>query len=126
MAEAIVNARAGDRWRASSAGTRPAGFVHPLALRALLEVGIIAAGLRSKPVDEFRDAELDIVVTVCDQASEECPLWLGKGRKLHRGFPDPSLARGNEAEVMAVFRSVRDSMEKQILALLKENEVDTG
>ena len=121
-----MNARAGDEWRAFSAGTRPAGFVHPLALRALLEVGISAAGLRSKSVDEFRDADLDLVVTVCDQASEECPLWLGKGRKIHRGFSDPSKTRGNEAEVMAAFRSVLDSMEQQILALLKESEVDTG
>ena len=75
MAEAIVNARLGDVWQAVSAGTAPAGYVHPLAVRALAEIGIEHTG-RSKGVDEFRDATFDLVVTVCDSAAEACPVWL--------------------------------------------------
>ena len=119
MAEAIVNARAGDAWLAFSAGTRPAGFVHPLALRALQEIGIEASGAWSKSVDEFLGQDFDLVVTVCDQASEECPLWLGAAKRVHVGFPDPAKAMGGEAEVMAEFRSVRDSMGERVLRFLQ-------
>jgi arsenate reductase len=118
MAEAIVNARDGDRWQAFSAGTRPAGFVHPMALRALAEIGIDASRARSKPVDEFRGQPFDLVVTVCDQAAEECPVWLGSGKRVHIDFPDPARVQGEEAQIMAAFRSVRDGMQREILALL--------
>lgn len=120
MAEAIVNARWGDRWQAFSAGTHPTGYVHPLALRALTEVGIDHAGARSKPADEFREMPLDLVVAVCDDAAEECPVWLGQGKWVHLGFPDPAKATGSEDEVMAVFRAVRDQIEERVGALLKE------
>jgi len=119
MAEAIVNARLGDQWEAVSAGTKPAGYVHPNALRALAEIGIVHHG-RSKNADEFRDTPLDLVVTVCDSAAEECPIWLGLGRRLHRSFPDPAKAEGTDEEVMAVFRAVRDDMVRDIPALLAE------
>ena len=79
MAEAIVNARLGDAWQAFSAGTKPAGYVHPKALTALSEIGIQHTG-RSKMADEFRDVDFDLVVTVCDSAAEECPVWLGMGK----------------------------------------------
>jgi arsenate reductase len=118
MAEAIVNARLGDAWLAASAGTAPAGCVHPLAVRALAEIGIEHAG-RSKHVDEFRDAPLDLVVTVCDSAAEECPLWLGPGRRMHLSFPDPAKATGTEEEVMDAFRRVRDDIAIRIPALLQ-------
>jgi arsenate reductase (thioredoxin) len=121
MAEAIVNARLGDAWQAASAGTAPAGYVHPLAVRALAEIGIAHAG-RSKHVDEFRDAPFDLVVTVCDSAAEECPLWLGRGRRVHLSFPDPAKAAGTEAEVMAAFRRVRDDIAAQIPALLRSED----
>jgi arsenate reductase len=118
MAEAIVNARLGETWQAVSAGTAPSGYVHPLALRALAEIGIEHAG-RSKHVDEFRDAAFGLVVTVCDSAAEACPLWLGKGRRVHLGFLDPAKATGTEEEVMAAFRRVRDEIAAQIPALLQ-------
>jgi arsenate reductase len=118
MAEAIVNARLGDSWLAVSAGTAPAGTVHPLAVRALAEIGIEHAG-RSKHVDEFQNVAFDLVVTVCDSAAEECPLWLGRGRRVHLGFPDPAKATGSEEEVMAAFRRVRNDMATQIPALLQ-------
>lgn len=130
MAEAIVNARLGDRWEAVSAGVEPAGYVHPLALRALAEIGIEHRG-RSKHADEFRGVPFDLVVTVCDDAAENCPVWLpapgvqsqgGQGKRVHLGFPDPARATGTDDEVMAVFRQVRDDIARRVPALLQEHE----
>ena len=95
MAEAIVNARLGDAWQAFSAGTEPAGQVHPFALRVLMEMGIEHQG-RTKGATEFRDVALDLVVTVCDDAAESCPLWLGSGRRVHLGLPDPARPRAQK------------------------------
>ena len=117
MAEAIVNARLGDRWQAFSAGTRPAGFVHPKAIAALAEIGIQHHG-RSKLADEFREADLDVVVTVCDSAAEECPIWVRKGQRIHLSFPDPAKAEGTDEQIMDVFRAVRDDIEKEMVRLL--------
>ena len=116
MAEAIVNARLGDTWQAVSAGTKPAGYVHPKVLAALAEIGIQHTG-RSKPANEFKDMDFDLVVTVCDSAAEECPIWLGKGTRLHHSFPDPAKAEGTEEEIMNVFRAVRDDIEKEMIQL---------
>jgi len=115
MAEAIVNARMGEQWQAVSAGTKPAGYVHPKALEALREIGIQHKG-RSKRADEFRDAAFDLVVTVCDSAAEECPFWLGKGKRVHRGFPDPALT-----DDMDDFRQVRDNIAREMVKLLSEH-----
>jgi arsenate reductase len=112
MAEAIVNARLSETWEAVSAGTAPAGYIHPKALAALAEIGIQHIG-RSKVADEFRGTEFDLVVTLCDSAAEECPIWLGKGRRLHHSFPDPA-----KADTMDDFRKVRDDIEREIPRLL--------
>lgn len=120
MAEAIVNARIGDRWQAVSAGTKLAGYVHPKALTALSEIGIQHAG-RSRLVDEFRETNFDLVVTVCDSAAEECPVWIGKGKRTHHSFPDPAKAEGTDEEIMNVFRAVRDELEKEMIPLLLAN-----
>jgi arsenate reductase len=104
MAEAIVNARYAGEWQAFSAGTRPAGYVHPKALAVLEEIGIRHAG-RSKHVDELQDQDFDLVVTVCDAAAGDCPVWLGSGRKLHHSFFDPA-----QTDDLADFRRVRDEM----------------
>ncbi|MDZ4158417.1 MAG: arsenate reductase ArsC [Anaerolineaceae bacterium] len=114
MAEAIVNARLGADWEAFSAGTQPTGEVHPLAVRALQEIGIEFHG-RSKSVNEFKYIAFDLVITVCDHAAENCPLWLGNGQQAHLGFPDPVQAQGTEAEIMTVFRAVRDEIEAKVI-----------
>lgn len=118
MAQAIVNARLGDAWEAYSAGTKPAGYVHPLALRALAEIGIVHEG-RSKHADEYRTVPFDLVVTVCDDAAENCPVWLGRGKRMHLGFPDPAKATGDEEAVMIVFRAVRDDIARKVPELLQ-------
>jgi arsenate reductase len=118
MAEAIINAQLGDTWEAVSAGTQPAGYVHPKAVEVLQEIGIQHMG-RSKRADEFQGVDFDLVVTVCDSAAEECPVWLGKGKRVHHSFPDPAKAEGTNEEVMNVFRAVRDDIENEMIKLLK-------
>jgi arsenate reductase len=118
MAEGLVNHYLGDEWEAYSAGTDPAGHVHPLAVQAMRELDIDITLQRSKSTNEFREMELDTVVTVCDDAAENCPVWLGKGRKVHVGFEDPALATGSYAERLAVFRQVRDQIRREIFDLL--------
>ncbi|MEW6406963.1 MAG: arsenate reductase ArsC, partial [Chloroflexota bacterium] len=83
------------------------------ALAALEEIGIQHEG-RSKLADEFRGVDFDLVVTVCDSAAEECPVWLGKGRRVHHSFPDPV-----KMDDMRVFRKVRDAIEREIVPLLR-------
>ena len=112
MAEAIVNTRLSGEWQAVSAGIRPAGYVHPTALQVLEEIGIHHSG-RSKLADEFRGQDFDLVVTVCDSAAEECPVWLGKGKRIHHSFPDPAKTGHIED-----FRSVRDDIEHVLIPLL--------
>lgn len=116
MAEAIVNARMGERYAAFSAGSRPSGYVHPLAIKALAEIGIDHHG-KSKHVDEFRGQSFDYVITLCDPAADACPVWLGRGVRLHMPFQDPANASGTEAEQMAVFREVRDGILAQVSEL---------
>ncbi len=120
LAEAIVNAQLGDQWEAFSAGTKPIGYVHSQALRVLDEIGITHQE-RSKLADEFRAVTFDLVLTVCDSAAEECPVWLGQGKRVHLGFPDPAQAAGTEDEVLKVFRAVRDDMQTKILKLLGDS-----
>jgi arsenate reductase len=117
MAEAILNARQGDRYEAFSAGSHPTGFVHPLAKKALAEIGIDHRGT-SKHMDEFRGQSFDFVITLCDPAADECPVWLGRGMRLHMPFPDPANVKGSEAEQMVAFREVRDGIASQISELL--------
>jgi arsenate reductase len=119
MAEAIVNSRLGDLWDAFSAGSHPTGFVHPLAIKVLSEIGIEHQG-RTKSIDEFQGLSFDFVVTLCDDAADECPVWLGEGRRVHVPFPDPAKVTGGETEIMATFREVRDGIAKEIIQLLAQ------
>jgi arsenate reductase len=125
MAEAIVNTRLSDTWEAISAGTKPTGYVHPKAIQSLAEIGIEHLG-RSKSADEYRQTPFDLVVTVCDSASKECPAWLGKGKRVHMGFPDPAAARGEDDQVMKAFRQVRDEISQKIPKLLRQLEAEHG
>ena len=118
MAEAIVNARFPE-WKASSAGTKPAGYVHSKAIQALAEIGIAHTG-QSKQIDELPTKDFDLVVTVCDSAAEECPVWPGRaGKRVHHSFVDPAKAEGTDEEQMQVFRQVRSEMLEVISELLR-------
>ncbi len=118
MAEAIINARLGDEWQAYSAGTKPAGYVHPQALRALEEIGIHHQG-ESKHTDHIREITFDLVITVCSSAAKNCPVWLSAGRVIPYSFNDPAAIAGSEEEIMVGFRQVRDDINKHIPQILR-------
>ena len=122
MAEGLVNHFLGEHWEAFSAGTKPAGYVHPLAIQAMAELGIDISAQRSKSVDEFREAAFDLVVTVCDDAARNCPVWLGKGKRVHLGFLDPAAATGSEEERLELFRQVQDGLRQKVFACLERVE----
>jgi arsenate reductase len=118
MAEAIVNAKYPE-WQAYSAGTKPAGYVHELAIEALREIGIDHTG-ESKHINDLISKDFDLVITVCDSAAEECPVWPGKaGKRVHHSFVDPAKAEGTRGERLAVFRRVRSEMLEVIPTILK-------
>lgn len=118
MAEGLINAQLADRFVAFSAGTRPAGYVHPQAMAALAEIGIDISPYRSKSTDEFKGARFDVVITVCDNAAEDCPVWLGREQRVHIGFPDPAAAAPDEQARQ--FRAVRDAIQQQLLGYLRD------
>lgn len=122
MAEGLINHDLGDRWFAISAGTAPAGYVHPLAVQVMDEIGVNLSGQRSKSVDEFHAQRFDLVVTVCDSAAADCPVWLGPERRVHFPFPDPAQAGGTIAERLPAFRTVRDQIRSQLLPYLAATE----
>jgi arsenate reductase len=102
-------------WEVSSAGTSPAGQVHPLAVMVMGEESVDLTGALPQPVDAMVQQPFDYIITVCDQARESCPVFTGTvGRRMHIGFPDPARATGTEEEVLAVFRNVRDAIRQRI------------
>ena len=119
MAEAITNTLLTSEWKAYSAGTHPTGEIHPLAIQALHEIGIEHHGY-SKNVSELQDITFNLVVTVCDSAAEECPIWLGPGIRRHHSFPDPAKALGSEEVRLQAFRRVRDRIVIEIPNLLEK------
>jgi arsenate reductase len=119
MAEGLLRALASDRFDVVSAGTE-ANRVHPLAIRAMEEVGIDLRGHRSKTVDELLTEPWDYVITVCDSANERCPLFPGRTTRLHWSFEDPSAATGSEDERLAVFRRVRDAIAARLRGWVAE------
>jgi len=123
MAEALVNHDLGDRFEAFSAGTNPK-TPHPLALRALAEIGIQHSSARSKHMDEFADQKFDFVITLCDHANETCPLFFGGVRRAHLSFDDPDIAEGTDEEKLAVFHRVRDEIRKKVEAFLTQEHDD--
>ncbi|MDD5563018.1 MAG: arsenate reductase ArsC [Thermoanaerobaculaceae bacterium] len=119
MAQGWVNHLLGGRWEAHSAGTRPADRVHPLAVRAMAEVGVDISGGVPTPVARHLDAAWDLVITVCDSAKETCPLFPRPVEQIHVSFPDPSEVAGSEAERMAAFRAVRDDIRARLIPELE-------
>ena len=111
MAEGILRAAAGDLLDVLSAGSKPAGYVHPMAIRALAEIGIDISGHHSKHLDEFLDGNVETVITVCGNADQACPMFPGQVNRHHFPFFDPAHAEGSEEEQMAVFRRVRDEIQ---------------
>ena len=96
-----------------SAGTKPSSQVHPKAIQVMSELGIDLSKNHPKHTDQFINDRLDFVITVCDNAKESCPVFLGKvGKQLHIGFEDPAEVTGTEEEILSVFRRIRDEIKK--------------
>ena len=117
MAEGLLRHEAGDRYEVYSAGTKPSS-VRPEAIAVMGEIGIDISGHRSKSVDEFAGRELDIVITVCDNANEHCPFFPATTARLHWPFEDPAAVEGSDEGRRAAFRKVRDQIRARIVALL--------
>jgi len=109
MAEGLLRHLAEDRFEAKSAGVSPT-HVRPEAIREMNELGIDISQHRSKSVDEFRGLDFDYVITVCDNANEQCPVFPGSTKRLHWSFEDPAAAEGDEESRLTVFRRVRDEI----------------
>ena len=110
FAEGILRAIAGDWVDVHSAGSNPAGYVHPLAIRVMEEIGLDISRHRSKHLNEFLDRPIETVITVCGNADQVCPTFPGQVNRYHWGFDDPAKAEGGEAEKLDVFRRIRDQM----------------
>jgi arsenate reductase len=110
LAEGILQRALGGGYNVQSAGSKPAGYVHPLAVKVMAEIGIDIAGHRSKHLNEFLKEPVETVVTVCGNADQACPMFPGQVNRYHWGFDDPAHATGSEEEKLAVFRRVRDEI----------------
>jgi arsenate reductase (thioredoxin) len=112
LAEGILRQGLGDKFQVESAGSNPAGYVHPLAVQVLDEIGIDISTHRSKHMNEFLDKQVETVITVCGNADQACPIFPGQLNRHHWPFFDPAKAEGTDQEKLAVFRRVRDEIQK--------------
>jgi len=112
MAEGFLRAAAGELVNVQSAGSKPTGHVHPLAIKAMAEVGIDISGHRSKHLKEFLDQPIHTVITVCGNVDQACPIFPGQVNRRHWPFFDPARATGSDEEILKCFRQVRDEMRR--------------
>lgn len=112
LAEGVLRAAAQGRFRVASAGSNPSGYVHPLAIRAMAEIGLDISAHRSKHLNEFLGQQVETVVTVCGTADQACPIFPGQVNRYRWPFEDPAKATGTDEEKLAVFRRVRDEIRR--------------
>jgi len=116
MAEGLLRHDAGDRFDVASAGVAPS-HVRPEAIEAMLEIGIDISGHRSKSVDEFAGQQFDYVITVCDNANQQCPIFPGKTERIHWSIEDPAAVKGDENARLAAFTNARDELRQRLKTL---------
>jgi arsenate reductase len=124
MAEGLLRHDGGGRFEVESAGTHPSS-VRPEAVEAMREIGVDISAHRSKSVDEFEGQQFDYVITVCDNAKENCPVFPSKTERVHWSFDDPAVAKGNDAERLAVFRRVRDEIRSRLREWMPAGQVQS-
>ena len=112
MAEGILKSVAGESLNVQSAGSNPAGYVHPLAIKALGEIGIDISSNSSKHMNKFLQQDVETVITVCGNADQACPVYPGQVNRFHWPFFDPANAEGSEEEIYEKFKTVRDEIQK--------------
>ncbi len=118
MAEGYLRHLAGDRFEAASAGLEPS-VVNPKAIQVMQEDSVDISSHASKDVEQFIGQKFDLIITVCDNARERCPFFPGQAERIHWSFQDPAAAKGSEAEILAVFRKVRDQIKNRIKTYIK-------
>jgi arsenate reductase (thioredoxin) len=119
MGEGLFRAEGGEGWDVFSAGTR-SSFVRPEAIAAMREIGIDISGHRSKSVDEFAGQSFDYVVTVCDNASDNCPVFPGGAKRIHWSLEDPAAVEGTEEERLSAFRRIRDQIHQRVKSFFRD------
>jgi arsenate reductase (thioredoxin) len=124
LAEGFLRAASKGAFRVASAGSKPAGYVHPLAIKAMAEIGIDISDHRSKHLSEFADQNVETVITVCGNADQACPVFPGQVNRHHWPFLDPAHASGPEEEQLAVFRQVRDDI-RRVFTAYAEGRLDS-
>ena len=120
LAEGILRAAVGEAAEVASAGSDPAGYVHPMAVEVMKEIEIDISAHTSKHLDEFLQREVHTVITVCGNADQACPIFPGQAEKHHWPFDDPAKAPGSKEEIRAVFRRVRDEIRVKFEAYTAE------
>ncbi len=123
LAEGILRTAAGDSLNVQSAGSKPAGYVHPLAIQVMQEIGIDISTHQSKHMNDFLHQPVETVITVCGNADQACPIFPGQVNRHHWGFYDPAHATGTDEEKLAVFRRVRDEI-KMVFAAYADGRRD--
>ena len=126
MAEGFLRALGGDNYEVFSAGAKPAGYVHPLAIVAMREGGLDVSSHQSKSLDMFAGQQFDYVITVCDRAREACPAFPGAAKQLHWSFDDPAPAEGSDEQKLAVFCRVREEIKRRIQLFLATKYKQSG
>jgi arsenate reductase len=128
LAEGLLRAAAGDLLEVASAGSQPAGYVHPMSVEVMQELGIDISAHHSKHMDEFLSRDVETVITVCGNADQACPVFPGQCNRHHWGFEDPALATGAREERLVVFRRVRDEIRRvfEAYALGRRDETVLG
>jgi len=121
MAEGLLRHFRGDDFESFSAGIDPKG-VHPKALLVMGEIGIDISDQRSKHLDEIKNIEFDYVITLCDHAEQNCPLFFSRGNQIHRAFTDPAAAAGSDEEISDSFRKVRNQLKEYILDFTEDKD----
>lgn len=112
LAEGILRAASKGQFRVASAGSKPAGYVHPIAIEVMTEIGLDISSHHSKHLNEFLNQPVETVITVCGNADQACPMFPGQLNRHHWGFDDPAHATGSDGEKRMVFRRVRDEIRR--------------
>ena len=123
LAEGVLRSAVGESVEIASAGSNPVGYVHPVAVEVMAEIGIDIKGHTSKHINEFLDREVCTVITVCGNADQACPVFPGQIEKHHWPFDDPAKIEGNEGEILTGFRRVRDEIREKFEAYAQEMEI---
>lgn len=121
MAEGLLRHDGGDAFAVASAGLEPS-FVRPEAIEVMREAGIDITSYRSKSLDEFMDKSFDYVITVCDNANQQCPTFPGRSERIHWSIEDPAAVRGNEADRLEAFRAARDKLRERLGEFIRTAE----